>query len=128
MRDILEQKNGYNILLSTRLVSWVFAALAILPSIPATLPVLFFSENTSLLQATEHFSQKFTDRDLILIDRMASGDPFAMVTDPLRLLFHKEAVYFFNPNDLTRLDTSHFDHIYLVAQNEEAKRYQDALL
>lgn len=128
MRDILEQKNGYNILLSTRLVSWVFAALAILPSIPATLPVLFFSENTSLLQATEHFSQKFTDRDLILIDRMASGDPFAMVTDPLRLLFHKEAVYFFNPNDLTRLDTSHFDHIYLVAQNEEAQRYQDALL
>lgn len=127
MRDILEQKNGYSIIFSVPVASFVFAALAILPSIPATLPIMFFSDNATLIQNTERFSAKFTSRDLILIDRLATGDPFSMITDPLRLLFDRQAVYFFNPSDLTHLDTSTFSHVYLVVRNEDAKRYQDAL-
>lgn len=101
--------------------------LLILPSFPAMLPILFFTENKNLLADVETLSENFSDRDLILVDRMSSGDPFSLIADPMSTLFGKNAIYFFNPNDVNKLDFSRYDHVYLVTQNGDEIPYREAL-
>ena len=98
-----------------------------LPSFPATLPILFFSENKNLLADVETLSGSFSDRDIVLVDRMSSGDPFSLIADPMGTLFGKNAIYFFNPNDLNKLDFSRYDHVYLIAQNGDEVPYRETL-
>jgi hypothetical protein len=101
-----------------RLFSRIFLPLLLTSltlSIPlVTLRFLPVIENPFLLHDTATLAARFSDRDLILVDRLASGDPFAMIAGPLQSILGVQAVYFFNPADLKRLDTSRFDHIYLI--------------
>ena len=57
-------------------VSVIFLGLIVL-QYPAWSAGIFFSENRTLLKQVESFSQKFSDKDLILVDRNATGDCFS---------------------------------------------------
>lgn len=115
------------ILFRPALFSSFFSALLILPALPTTAPRLFFSENRYLLSDVETLSTYFSDRDLILVDRMSSGDPFSIIADPLSTLFGKNAMYFFNPDDLSRLDIAQYEHVYLIVRDGDEHIYQSAL-
>ncbi|MFZ2299560.1 MAG: hypothetical protein WAW00_00285 [Candidatus Moraniibacteriota bacterium] len=82
-----------------------------------------FAENRTLLGQVAAFSREFSDKDLILVDRNATGDGFVMLTGPAQFLFGKNAVYFFNPYDLERLDTASFEHVYLLVPEGDQARY-----
>ncbi len=90
---------------------------------PAWSMGLPFAENRTLLEQVAAFSREFSDKDLILVDRNATGDGFAMLSGPAQFLFGKNAVYFFNPYDLERLDTAPFEHVYLLVPEQDQARY-----
>ncbi len=96
-------------------------------TLPKNLSITLSSENIHLLEDTRRLSETFSTNDLILIDRLASGDPYSMIADPMSTLFHKNAVYFFNPHDLSKIQTSRFDHVYLLAQDASLSHYTDIL-
>lgn len=80
-------------------------------------------EHRSLQDQARDFAHSFGAHDLILIDRMATGDPYAMLPGPLASVFGKQAVYFFNPADYARLDRDAFEHIYLLTTTDSLGRY-----
>lgn len=97
-------------------------ALQIVPSFTA----LTTAEYHMLKLQASGFAERFDDRDLVLIDRGVTGDPFAMIAGPLASIDRKNAAYFFNPEDYARLDRSGFEHVYLLATEDSLGRYADA--
>lgn len=70
------------------------------------LPVLlgaFVRINPNLLAETGQLAQSIGKDDRIFIDRLATGDGYAMISGPLLTLFGKQAAYFFNPADYAKL-------------------------
>lgn len=116
-----------SLLFRPALFSIGFSSLFILSAIPSVLPILTSTENPKLLADTQLLSKQFSDRDLILVDRLASGDPFSMIADPLMTLFGKSAVYFFRPEDLLAIDRSRFNRIFLVVPAGEMNRHRETL-
>ncbi len=84
-------------------------------------------ENYKLLEQTQDISSSFGPRDLILVDRNASGSPFAMISGPLSSLYHKNAVYFFNPEDLQRIDRTPYEHVWLIVPGDQIEKWAQAL-
>jgi len=76
---------------------------------------LTVSENKDLLPQIEKLSQKFNTDDLVLVDRLATGSGFSLASEPLRTVFGKQAVYFFNEDDLKLIDQNRYENIYLIA-------------
>ncbi|MEI8103324.1 MAG: hypothetical protein WCG84_00250 [Candidatus Moraniibacteriota bacterium] len=109
----------------SRLFAPFILSILTLSFLTVTLYFLPATENPSLLTGTAPLASQFTDRDLILVDRLASGNPYAILAGPLHSIYGIQAVYFFNPSDLLRLDTRAFDHIYILAGTEQATRYTD---
>lgn len=87
-------------------------------------PYWNFSENRNLLAQTKVLSENFGNNDLILIDRLTSGDGWSMISGPLNFLYEKQAVYFFNPADLNKLDTKKFANIYFIIPNQSLALYE----
>lgn len=106
-------------------VSVIFLSLAFL-QYPAWKLGLSFAENRSLLGQVSAFSQEFSDQDLVLVDRYATGSGFAMLTGPSQFLYGKNMAYLFNPSDFEKLDTARFDHVYLLVPEESVGRYAAA--
>jgi hypothetical protein len=113
---------------SPSLKKYRFSAIAIFlillaMNMPAFFMYLTYSDNKNMLSQVATLSTKFQDNDLILIDREASGDGWAMLSSPLNYLYHKNAVYFFNNQDLARLDISKFSKVYLIAPDGQVPFY-----
>lgn len=102
------------IILISNLVSWT--------------KYLTFIPNKNLLQETQELSQNFSNKDLILVDQLASGDKFEMIADPLNSIFGKNAVYFFNPQDLVKINKDKYAKIYLIAPDSKIDYYQKTTL
>ncbi len=86
-----------------------------------------FSENKNLLGETKNISQNFGNNDLVLVDRLASGDSWSMITGPMNFLYNKDAVYFFNPEDYKKIDKGRFTKIYLITLEENASFWIDSI-
>ncbi|MEK7549774.1 MAG: hypothetical protein AAB519_02210 [Patescibacteria group bacterium] len=114
----LKAPNGKRFLLA--LVLWLGVLFFQLPAFTSG---ILYSENKTLLKQTENFTNAFQDTDLVLVDRFATGNGFAMLTGPGNFLFHKNTVYFFNPEDLAKIDQSRFSGIYLLVPEENIDRY-----
>lgn len=108
---------------SVKMLFPLYIGILLLFSAPAVTRFAWHQENAGLLPQIERFSQEFGQNDLILIDRQSTGNGYAMATGPLSFLYSRQAVYFFNPEDLTKLDYSRFSHVYLVAPEENTSRY-----
>ena len=81
------------------------------------------SENKGLLPQIEKISQKFGPEDLVLVDRMATGSGFSLMSEPMASLFGKNAVYFFNADDLKLIDRAKYKNIYLAVPAEDGKKW-----
>lgn len=102
--------------------------LLLLGNLPAFSKYVAFSENKNLLEQTHKFSQKFSQNDLVLIDRKATGDGWAMISGPMSFLFGKNSVYFFNTQDLGKLDLKEFNNVYLIASDDKASYYLNSTI
>ncbi|OGI34914.1 MAG: hypothetical protein A2259_03575 [Candidatus Moranbacteria bacterium RIFOXYA2_FULL_43_15] len=88
------------------------------------LPFAVFSPNKNLLEKTRQLSVDFQDTDLILIDREASRDGWSMITGPMSALYQKQAVYFFNPQDLEKIDLKKFSAVYFIIPDQSLDFYE----
>lgn len=106
--------------------SFLYAVLLILIfiNVPVFAKYGFFSENKNLLAQTRDISLNFSNNDLVLVDRLASGGGWEMLTGPLGFFYGKQAVYFFNPEDFAKIDLSKFGKIYLIAPDENIDFYK----
>ncbi|MCX6765914.1 MAG: hypothetical protein NT136_03060 [Candidatus Moranbacteria bacterium] len=95
-------------------------------NLPSFLKFATFSENKDLLKQTAELSQNFSARDLVLVDRQASGDSWAMISGPLSFLLGKNAVYFFNPSDLEKINQEKFNRTYLIVPEENIGFYENS--
>lgn len=92
------------------------------------IPYLKFSPHKNLLAQTENISQNFTEKDLVLVDRLATGDGWSMMTGPMNFLFGKQTAYFFNLNDLAKIDTGKFSNVYFIIPNANLDFYKPLAL
>lgn len=98
-----------------------------LAHLPAFIYFLPYAEHRTLATQITTIGQTFTADDLVLVDRMATGNGWAMMNTLLRSTAGTHAAYIFNPEDLPRIDTQAFRHVYLIVANEDAARYHNAL-
>lgn len=87
-----------------------------------------FSENKGLLSQTRALSEKFSNNDLVLIDRETTTDGWDMISGPMSFLYGKNTAYFFNNNDLANLDLKKFDKIYLIAPDKQKSFYLNSTI
>jgi hypothetical protein len=106
-----------------RSIFYLIIILLILLNSPAFFRYFTFSENKNLLEETQEISQNFSSQDLILVDRKASGDGWAMLAGPLSSLYGKNAVYFFNTEDLKKINLDKFNRIFLMVPEENLDFY-----
>lgn len=95
----------------------------LISQLPFAMRYVTFSENKGLLEQTKTLAEHFSSTDLVLVDRLATGDAWAMLPEPLSLFGITNAVYFFNPEDFATLNTAGFTHVYLIVSEAEAARY-----
>jgi hypothetical protein len=86
-----------------------------------------FSEDQELLPQVKYLSDKFSNKDLILIDQKASGNGWAMITEPMSALYEKDAVYLVNPLDINRIDFNSFNRVFLISPNTQVAYYYNML-
>ncbi|MBD3300557.1 MAG: hypothetical protein GF347_04345 [Candidatus Moranbacteria bacterium] len=96
------------------------------------IPFWNFTQNKDLLSQLEDLSKdgvvgKIGEDDLLLVSQKASGSGWSLVSEPLRVIYGKPAVYFFNPDDLNKLDKNKFDKLYLLALEEEKDLYKNII-
>lgn len=84
-----------------------------------------FSQNKTLLEQTRELSNLFGKDDLILISQKSSGSNWSLITEPMRNLFSRQAVYFFSAKDYAELDNNAFSDIYLITTEEEEFLYEN---
>lgn len=124
---LITETNRFSKNVKSSLIALVFVFL-IGAELPAFIRLFPGNDDSALLQQTAEFANRFSDHDLILIDRLATGDPFTMISGPLGFLAHKNAAYIFDPNDLGRLDRSAFDHTYLLVPASNRTLWETSLL
>lgn len=100
----------------------LFSVLVII-QYPAFMYGFSLSENRGLKEQVLSFSETFLDTDLILVERNATGNGFAMMTGVAQYLTGKNFVYFFNPNDLSILDMTGYTNVYLLIPERDQLRY-----
>ncbi len=84
-----------------------------------------FSQNRTLLEQTRELSSLFGKDDLILISQKSSGSGWSLMAEPMRNLFNRQAVYFFNAENYAGLDHDDFNEIYLITTEEEEFLYEN---
>jgi len=92
-----------------------------------SLPFLTFKQNNNLLSQTAILAEQFQNNDLILVSQKSSGSGWSLISAPLRTIFHKQAVYFFNPADYEKINKEDYDKIYLLSSKEELSHYENKL-
>lgn len=115
----MERRNDLN----WKFMPLTIGILLITLNLPAFFNFLTFSENRSLLNQTQELSQNFGSNDLVLIDRLASGDGWAMLSGPLSFIYGKNSAYFFNAEDLGKINYQAYDNVYLIVPNGHENFY-----
>lgn len=110
-----------------RSVKYTMIVLLFLANIPAFITFITYAEDSTLATQVAILSQKFGNNDLVLVDKNVAGNGWSMITNPLRSFNDKHAVYFFNPYDYDKINTSAFDKVFLITSNENTKMYADVL-
>lgn len=82
-----------------------------------------FSQNQGLLGQTYEISKMFGKDDLILISQESSGSGWSLISEPLRDIYNKQAIYFFNQNDYEKLNLDKIKNVYLITTEKELYLY-----
>lgn len=109
-------------------LAWLLFFLLLLGiQIPAMRQFAATRYSQTLLPQVKEFSQQFSSRDLLLIDKDVTGDNFMMPARTLSLLYDRSAVYFFNPDDLAKIDTRAYERVILVVPQDKLPGYAENL-
>lgn len=111
-----------------RIYFYLFTSLMFATNLLVFIPYLKISPNKNLLPQIQEISNNFKGSDLILVDRDATGDGWSMMTGPLNFLYGKQAVYFFNPKDLAKIDREKFSATYLIIPDNKLDSYKNSSL
>lgn len=84
-----------------------------------------YSQNKNLLSQTKKLADQFSEQDLILVSQKSSGSGWSLMAAPMRTIFNKQAVYFFNPEDLNKVNKKDFENIYLITSLNEEGLYEN---
>jgi len=106
-----------------RFFFYLISGALIAANLTITIPYLSFSPDWNLLPQIEKLSENFSASDLVLVDRLATGDGWSMMTGPMNFLYSKQAVYFFNPKDLDKIDKTKFSKIYFIIPDGSLEFY-----
>ena len=101
----------------------ILAILLLAANLRAIAPFATYSENSNMLSQIGLISANFSDKDLVLVDRLAAGDAWSMMSGPLRFIYGKNAVYFFNPENLAKIERSQYAKIYLIIPAKSLDTY-----
>lgn len=112
--------------LERRYLFYLFSLFLLFLNLPVFLSYINVAENKNLLAQTEKISHNFKNTDLVLVDREAGGSGFSMITGPLRSLYGKQAVYFFNPEDLKKINKNRFSNIYFIIPDYKSSFYAES--
>ncbi len=126
IQTFLTRKYAGHVLFTKRYYATVLLSLLLLSQLPFALQYAGFAENRGLLEQTSALAAHFSDTDLVLVDRSATGDAWSMLPEALSFFGVTNAVYFFNPEDFATLDTSKFTGVYLITPEENLGRYLEA--
>jgi hypothetical protein len=96
----------------------------IFPNKNLTKNFLLYSQNKTLLHQLTPIASQFKKNDLILTSQKASGNGWAMMSEPFRTIFEKQAVYFFNPENYEKIEKNKFENIYLIVSDNELPLYE----
>lgn len=107
------------------LIAPVTFLIVVLFSLPATATLLRTEEYAGLDGTTGEIAALIGDDDLLLVDRDAVSDPFAIPAGPLRFLHGKNAVYFFNPADYEKIGEENYSGIYLLGPSDAPARWME---
>jgi hypothetical protein len=108
---------------SRKIFTSIILFLLLVMNLIVFIPYISRADNENLLSETQSLSHNFTNADLVLVDRDASGSGWSMVTGPMSFLYGKQAVYFFNPSDLAKIDTKKFSSVYLIVPDTNFDYY-----
>lgn len=95
-------------------------------NLPASVYFLTFSENRHLAPQLQALSGFFPRNERVLVDRLATGDPWSMASGPLNLLNGVDAVYFFNPADINKPGWNNSRPTMLIVSQENLRTYLDS--
>lgn len=109
-----------------RMASALLALVLLAGSLPASIRYFAYAENEGMLEQAREIAGRFGERDLVLVDRLATGDGWSMMGAPMDFLFEKNAAYVFNPQDISKLDLEKFDNSFLLVSASEIGRYTGA--
>ncbi len=94
-------------------------------NVTQTAPFIFASQNKTLFAQTTSITKNFKKNDLLLISQQSSGSGWSLISEPLRTVNELQAIYFFNPKDLDKIDLQKFDSVYLITSNDELDLYKN---
>ncbi len=114
--------------LALRVLPSIVALFLIAGNMPAFLNFVTFSENENLLPQTQQLSKRFSSNDLVLIDRLTTDDGWSMISGPMNFLYGKNTAYFFNIEDLTKIELKSFDNVYLIAPDSKITYYENSAI
>lgn len=109
--------------LKKRAYFYLLALLLLAANLFVFVPYLTAVPNKDLLPQIQAFSTNFADSDLVLVDQDATGDGWSMMSGPLSFYFGKQAVYFFNPLDLKKIDLKKFSSVYFIIPDNNLDFY-----
>lgn len=101
-----------------KMIFYIFSALLILSNFSLSIMYLGTVENNNLLPQVQSLSRNFQNSDLVLVDQEASGSGWSMISGPMNFLYQKQAVYFFNPEDINKIDLGKFSHVYFIIPDQ----------
>ena len=107
--------------LRSQIITGALFAIVCIASLPPTISSVSFREYDGLSDQTAQLADRIGPNDLLLLDREATGDPYAIPAAPLRLGHDRNAVYFFNPADYEKLPRDSFEHVYLLAPEQNVE-------
>ena len=90
------------------------------------IPYLTFSPDRHLLPEIQKISENFDASDLVLVDQLATGDGWSMMAGPLNAIYGKQAAYFFNPNDLSKIDLKKWNAVYFIIPDGSLDAYKQS--
>lgn len=118
------EKYAYHLKVS----AFALTLILVIENLPAFFNFISFVENDGLLEQTQLLSERFTGSDLILIDQKVTTDGWSMIAGPMSSLYGKNAVYFFNNQDLSKLNLKPFENVYLIAPDEQVGYYMTSTI
>lgn len=110
-----------------RVMRRIIPACILIAQLPAFFYFVPYAENRTLAAQIATIGTHFTPNDLVLVDRSATGSGWAMMNTPLRTFTSASTVYIFNPDDITRINTTAFTNVYLIVSDDAVAPYTNVL-